>query len=324
MSMKSFLRNKALHTGSYIVRRGRQRLLFILSLVVTVTLIITLGIRLEKSGIFSKMNTRREVPRKKIISDWEAKKWNDVHAEAVFSLTVQPLDAFFLSFRGLSAYYKGMDLPEGEERTGLLDEAVMSLRKAITTKGEMPNAQVEYVLGKAYFAKGDCYFDEAVKYLELSIASGYIGIDSWEYLALGYVGLGQKKEAVKSFEIALERSRTDLLLLSAAKAYLDFGQPIKAEALLLELLASGKDDLAKENGRFIMGDIYKSRANFAMAEEQYSLILMKDPSSSEAHYRIGIIYQIMGDSIKARAEWRKAVALDPMHAASRQKLAEKL
>jgi len=270
------------------------------------------------------MNTSHEVPRQKIILDWEAKKWNDVRAEANFSLTVKPLDAFYLSFRGLSAYYKGMDLPEGEERTGLLDEAVISLRKAITTKGEMPKAQVEYVLGKAYFAKGDSYFDEAVKYMELSIASGYFGVDSWEYLALAYVSLGYKAKAVKSFEVALSWSRTDLLLLSAAKAYLDFGQPIKAESLLLELLASGKDDLAKENGRFIMGDISKSRGNLSKAEEQYSLILAKNPSSSEAHYRIGIIYQIMGDSIKARAEWRKAVALDPMHVASRQKLAEKL
>ena len=218
----------------------------------------------------------------------------------------------------------GMDLPESEERTDLLDETVSSLRKAITIKGEMPKAQIEYVLGKAYFAKGDSYFDEAAKYLELSIAFGYIGADSWEYLALAYAGLGKKQQAVKSFDLALNLSRTDILLLSAAKAYLEFGQPIKAEALLLELLASGKDDLAKENGRFFLGDIYKSRGDLPKAEEQYSLILIKDPSSPEAHYRIGIIFQIMGDSIKARAEWRKAIALDPMHAASRQKLTEKL
>ena len=322
--MKSFPRNKETYTGSFLVLRRRRRFLLMLAIVVSVTLFITLGIRMGKSGILTKMNTGHEVPKQKIISDWEAKKWDDVRTEAVFSLTVQPLDAFYLSFRGLSAYYKGMDLPEGDDRTGFLDEAVMSLRKAITTKMEMPKAQVEYVLGKAYFAKGEYYFDEAVKYLELSVASGYIGVDTWEYLALAYVGLGEKTQAVKSFELALNWSRTDLLLLSAAKAYLDFGQQIKAEALLLELLASGKDDLAKENGRFMMGDIYKSRANLSKAEEQYSLILLKDPSSSEAHYRIGIIYQIMGNSIKARSEWRKAVALDPMHAESRQKLAEKL
>ena len=50
-----------------------------------------------------------------------------------------------------------MDLPEGEDRAALVDEAVVSLRKALATGGGMPKAQVEYVLGKAYYDKGDSY-----------------------------------------------------------------------------------------------------------------------------------------------------------------------
>src|SRR5208337_3369706 len=143
-------------------------------------------------------------------------------------------------------------------------------------------------------------------------------------LALAYVSLGDKAAAIKNFEAALEKSRADLLLISAAKAYVDAGESVKAEALLLEVLARGTDDLAKENSRFILGDIYIGRSDLAKAQEQYSLILAKDPASPEAHYRLGLVYQAGGDSIKARAEWRKAVSLDPMHAASRQKLSEKL
>jgi len=122
----------------------------------------------------------------------------------------------------------------------------------------------------------------------------------------------------------LERNRSDLLLIAAAKAYVDDGLPVKAEALLLEVLANGQDDLAKENGRFVLGDIYKARGDNAKAEEQYVLILDKNPASAEAHFRLGLAYQITGDPIKARAEWRKAVSIDPMHAAARQKLSEKL
>jgi tetratricopeptide (TPR) repeat protein len=234
------------------------------------------------------------------------------------------LDAFYLSFKGLAAFYKGMELPESEERAALIDEAVASLRKALASGGGMPRAQVEYVLGKAYYDKGGSYYDESAKYLEMSIASGYLGADSREYLALAYVGLGDKAKAVRNFEAALEKSRADLLLISAAKAYVDEGEPVKAEAILLELLAGGKDDLAKENGRFVLAEIYKARADLAKAEEQYSLILAKDPASAEAHYRLGLLAQAKGDPIKARAEWRKAVSIDPMHAASRQKLSEKL
>jgi tetratricopeptide (TPR) repeat protein len=217
-----------------------------------------------------------------------------------------------------------MDLPEGEDRAALVDEAIVSLRKALATGGRMPRAQVEYVLGKAYFDKGDAYFDEAAKYMELSLASGYFASDSREYLALAYVGLGDKTGAVRNFEAALAKNRSDLLLIAAAKAYVDADMPVKAEALLLEVLANGKDDLAKENGRFVLGDVYKARGDNAKAEEQYLLILDKDPASAEAHYRLGLAYQISGDPIKARAEWRKAVSIDPMHAAARQKLSEKL
>jgi tetratricopeptide (TPR) repeat protein len=322
--MESFSRTLETYTGSYLARRRRKRVAIALALVASAALISAIGIRLVKSGTFAKMNTSHLVSKYKIISDWEAKKWDDVRSEAVASLSARPLDAFYLSFRGLAAFYKGMDLPEGEERAVLVDETVASLRKAIASGGRMPKAQVEYVLGKAYFDKGDSYLDEAVKYLEMSVVSGYIGADSREYLALAYAGLGDKARAVKNFEAALERSRADLLLISSAKAYVDAGQPVKAEALLLELLSSGKDDLAKQNGRFILGEIYKTRGDLSKAEEQYALILTKDPSSAEAHYRMGLAYQVGGDPIKARAEWRKAVSIDPMHAASRQKLSEKL
>ena len=163
-----------------------------------------------------------------------------------------------------------------------------------------------------------------MKYLELSIASGYLASDSREYLALAYVGLGDKAKAVKNFEAALEQKQSRSPPHLRRKGLCRRGEPVKAEALLLEVLANGKDDLAKENGRFILGDIYRARGDLAKAEEQYALILRKDPSSAEAHYRLGLVYQAEGDPIKARAEWRKAVSIDPMHAAARQKLSEKL
>jgi tetratricopeptide (TPR) repeat protein len=322
--MESFSKTLETYTGSYLAKRRRKRAVIGLALLASAALLSAIGIRLGRSGAFARIATTRAVQKQQILADWEARKWDAVRSASLASLSAKPLDAFYLAFRGLAAFYKGMELPEGEDRAALIEETVTSLRKALATAGRMPRAQVQYVLGKAYFDKGDSYYDEAVKYLESSIASGYVGADSREYLALAYSGLGDKAMAVKNFEAALARSRDDLLLISAAKAYLDAGESVKAEALLLELLASGKDDLAKENGRFVLGDIYKARGDLGKAEEQYSLILAKDPASAEAHFRLGLAYQSGGDPIKARAEWRKAVSIDPMHAASRQKLSEKL
>jgi tetratricopeptide (TPR) repeat protein len=322
--MESFSRTLETYTGSYLAKRRRKRATIVLTLVASAALLVGIGIRFGKSGAFDKLAANRPISKQKIIGDWKAKKWDDVRSECLASLEARPLDSFYLSFRGFASFYKGMDLPEGEDRAALIDESIASLRKALAAGGRLPKAQVEYVLGKAYYDKGDSYFDESVKYLEESIGSGYLAADSREYLALAYVSLGDKAGAIRNFEAALEKSRADLLLISAAKAYVDAGESVKAEALLLEVLARGTDDLAKENSRFILGDIYSGRSDLAKAEEQYSLILAKDPASPEAHYRLGLVYQASGDSIKARAEWRKAVSLDPMHAASRQKLSEKL
>jgi Tfp pilus assembly protein PilF len=82
--------------------------------------------------------------------------------------------------------------------------------------------------------------------------------------------------------------------------------------------------VVREKCRFLLGDIYRSRGDAARAEEQYSLVLDKNPDSAEAHYRLGLVHQQRGDSVRARAEWRKAVSIDPMHAAARLKLTEKL
>jgi FimV-like protein len=322
--MESFSRTLKNYTGSYLAKRRRKRVIVALASVFFVAFLIVIGLRLGKSGVFTKYNGSKAVSKQQVLADWGTKKWDAVRSESLASLAVHPLDTFYLSFRGLASFYKGMELPEGEDRAALVDEAVVSLRKALAAGGSLPRAQVDYVLGKAYFDKGDSYFDEAVRYLESSISEGYLAADSREYLALAYVGLGDKAGAIKNFEAALAKNRTDTLLIAAAKAYIDAGEPVKAEALLLEVLANGKDDLAKENGRFVLGDIYKQRGDNAKAEEQYALILAKNPASAEAHYRLGLIYQIMGDPLKARAEWRKAVSIDPMHAAARQKLSEKL
>jgi tetratricopeptide (TPR) repeat protein len=322
--MESLSRKLDKNTGSYLARRRRKRLAALLSLIVAATLVVVIAIRLERSGAFAKIAAERPVAKGKVLEAWGARDWDLVRSETTASLASRPFDSFYLAFLGFASYYSGLDLPEGENRQALIDEAVVSLRKAIASGGRMPTAQVQYVLGKAYFQKGRQYYDEAAKYLELSLEAGYSAPDTNEYLALAYSGLGEKAKAVEDFEAALRGGRAAPLLIAAAKAYVDAGEPKKAEALLLEAVSPAvQDDVAVENGRFILGEIYRSRGDLARAEEQYSLALAKDPASAEAHYRLGLVAQAKGDPLRARAEWRKSVSIDPMHAAARQKLSEK-
>jgi tetratricopeptide (TPR) repeat protein len=153
---------------------------------------------------------------------------------------------------------------------------------------------------------------------------GYIAEDSREYLAVAYAGLGDLPKALANFDAALGHKKSDLLLIAAGKAYLDAGKDDRAEALLLEALATSGDVLAREKCRFLLASIYETRGEAQKAREQIELVITENADSAEAHYRLGLMYQKAGDPIKARSEWRRAVSIDPMHAAARQKLTEKL
>jgi tetratricopeptide (TPR) repeat protein len=281
-------------------------------------------LQLSHSGFFQTIGSSRQVSKRTVLADWKAKNWDKVIAETTGSLISAPLDPFYLMFKGFASFYKALELPEGDDRSALLDDSVMALRKAMATNRNLPKAQVEYVLGKAYYQKGPSYFDESVKYMEAADSDGYSASDSDEYLAMAYAGLGDKTKAVDYFKAALTKSRSELLLLAAAKAYVDAGDPTDAEPLLLEALASGKDAVVAEKCRFLLGDIYRAAGDGTKAEDQYNLVLQSDQNSAEAHYRLGLIYQDRGETIRARAEWRKALSIDPGNMAAREKLTEKI
>lgn len=322
--MESFSRTLDNYTGSYLARRRRRRLVVSFSVLAVAILSVGVVLQLTRAGVFAAHDSARKVAKHIVLSDWNAKHWNKVIDETTSSLSSAPLDPFYLMFKGFASFYKALELPDGDDRAALLDDSVMSLRKALATGRTVPKAQIEYLLGKAYYFKGFSYFDECIKYMEDSIADGYSASDTNEYLAMAYAGLDQTDKAVEYFKAALEKSKAELLLLAAAKTYIDIGDSSDAEPLLIEALASGTDATVTEKCHLMLGDLYRTSGDAAKAEEQYNLILQSDQNSAEAHYRLGLIYQGRGEAVRARAEWRKAVSINPTFAAAREKLTEKL
>jgi tetratricopeptide (TPR) repeat protein len=324
--MESLSRTLDTYTGSYVAKRRRKRIIWgiavFLALAAAIGGIVYLGKSYSSSGKSGSVASKRAV-----LANWRAKNWDAVLSSCSSSLSLVPLDAFYLGFSGLASFYKGVELPEGEERAALMDQAITAIRKALVPGahgGNLPKPELEYVLGKAYYNKGEAYWDETVKYLEASIKDGYLGQDSREYLAVAYAGLGNNQKAIDNFNAALSRKKSDLLLIATARAYVNAGQTDRAESLLLEALSLSSDALAREKCRFILADIYNGRGEAAKAKDQLNLVITENPDSADAHYQLGLVYQKEGDPIHARAEWRRAVSIDPMHALARQKLAEKL
>ena len=56
------------------------------------------------------------------------------------------------------------------------------------------------------------------------------------------------------------------------------------------------------------------------AQKEYESILAKDDSVADAYYGLGNIYEKLGDTAKARSEWRKTLKVQINHSGAINKL----
>ncbi|MEI6387462.1 MAG: hypothetical protein WCQ50_12550 [Spirochaetota bacterium] len=298
-----------------------------LFLVIPVLVVAGLGAWLlsrPSSGVASPARPTRT----QVLARWEASDWQGVILTCDQILLQDPLDAFSLGMKGVASFYRSLALPEGEERAAMNDSAIIAMRKALATQNQpdskrMPKGELEYILAKAYFQKGDSYYDLAALSMTRAAAAGYSADDSHEYLAMSYSRMGQVKPAIAEFGKAMTTSQNPVIRIAAAKEYLKLEDFDRAESLLIEASASREDAVARESARALLANLYLSRSKLSLYEVQVGAMLAENPDSAEAHYLMGLLFQARGDPVHARAEWRRAVSLDPMHAAARQKLAER-
>ncbi len=248
---------------------------------------------------------------------WEDQEYGKVVAYSNRVLYEEPMNAEALMFHGFARFYQALGEFSMEDRLGFIDESIVSLRKARIPDNHPFPAKVEYVLGKAYYHKGRYYMDQAAHFLESALKNGVEADDIYEYLGLTYGQLEQYEKSAEYFEIAVERNSSDLLYLTLSQTYYKLARIPKAEEYLIRTINRTEDVSIEEKSRFLLGQIYIDKEDYLKAENQYKMILEKDPRSADAHFQLGEIYVELGDSIRARSEWRKALQIDPSHYGAR-------
>ena len=303
---------------------GRQRALIAL-LVIAVTVGTGALLRVDRS-VATWLRRDREVSMRALVGE---RRFREAVEAADLKLARWPLDPEANLIRGVSALYVAIsaeatvDEPrnawaaDGGRASGtaeyLLATAVVSLRRALLdlriATGE-PAAQ--YAMGKAYYHRGYFYYDLAVRYLEGSLALGYDGADTYEYLGLAYTKLGDPR-GLEFFLRALTRRPSSLLHLKMATILMDQGDVSGARENLIKAIKIAGDSAIEQRARYELGAIYRLLGELPMAEEQYRAIIAGDERAADAHFYLGEIYSLQGDSIRARGEWRAARDLDPNH-----------
>ncbi len=251
--------------------------------------------------------------------------WNEGEFSRLITLTdtilaSDPLDADALVFRGLASYYAAVSDVDADNRDELIRAAVRYLRRVQTISSAHFAAEVNFVLGLAYFERGRHFADLSVEHLRTAIDLGVVDAAAFEFLGLAYERLYDRERSIENLLLAAERSPRDVSFLAVAERLVENNQPREALPHLQRVISQSEEPRLVHQARFILGQIQLSEARFDQAEEQFRLVLEDDPNSADAHFYLGELYDAMGDGVRARAQWRNAVNIDGGHAAALRRL----
>ena len=272
--------------------------------------------------IFSLIKKSLNNEKREILRVWNAADYEQAFLLSKNALLQKPVDNFLLVINGFSAFQLGISQINSQNMLSFIDECIFSLRKALISKGSSNNGRIYYVLGKAYGYKGNEYSDLAVKYLLMSNNLGFNAQDIPEYLGLAYAACGDYKNSVAAFSQAFvpDRQPADSLLLSIARSYMAMDEYNTATGYLKQCIEISPDSKSVVIARLLLAEIYALTGDYVNAEELYLTILALSGENAEVHYQLGELYNLKGDTTRARAEWRLAYRQDPAHAKARTRL----
>jgi len=266
--------------------------------------------------------------RREILRLWDNGSFEEVFRQSRTALDLRPMDYFFLTMHGFSAYQLGISQVSNLDAARYFDECRESLRRAMLLKEAAGDGRLYYVLGKAYSYKGESFADLSVKYLEKAVELSYNAADIPEYLGMAYAMIGDYRSSVAAFSDALNpqvqeetgSAQSGLLLLSIAGSYLGLNENESARAYLLRCIEVTPDSNVLLQAKLLLAQALENTGDISGAIRQLSEVLEESGDIAEVHYRIGEMYVKQGDTARARASWRQAVRADPAHAKARMRL----
>lgn len=301
---------------------GKNNSNFKQALFIIISIIIVAGIAVPAIVIIHRNNNIRTV-QKNLVMQWENGDYKTVFDLSTQALQLKPLDYFTLMMRGFSSYHIALAQINNEDMLLYIDTCIWSLRKALLVKENGANtSSIRYMLGKAYYYKGESFADLAVKFLQEAQNSSMEGKqDIPEYLGVLYASLQDYHSSVDAFAQALQQPEkpSDLLLLSAARSYIELGEPEQAKAYLVRCAETSNDVHSIVTARLLLATVLKNAGDRLGSEAQLMEVIELNAENAEAHYQLGELYALR-EPAKARAEWYKALQIDPAHKQARSRL----
>lgn len=301
-------------------RHGRR--MFTLLVVGLVAALIGTGVVLifrYRSPILPIAETERAIDA---IQLWQEGRFHEVEEITTAHLMRYPLDDVSLSLRGFSRFYIAMELVQPDAVQEKLVQTVQDLRRVLLLPAPQLHPQVRYVLGKAYFHRGEFFYPAALEELRRAREMGISQLDLLEYMALAYRARGELDNAIAHFREAVDLAGEDVHRLSLADLYIIQGDHGTADSLLENVTRRTSDVTLLQHGLLSLGRSQRLQNRYSDALETFQRVLEVNESSAEARFQKGETYLALDQNDRARFEWREALRLNPNHIESFQRLQE--
>ncbi len=293
---------------------SKKILLLVVGVLIVSTLVTVVLVLKNTSNIPSEQSVETSA---EIVVDyavfWDAEDYLNVYNKSVLTLNGNPLDHEALIFNGFSAFYLAVSQDEFEQKNRFLHESILSLRKALVVEPFRKNADVYYILGKAYYQLGYFFQTESLTHLKKTVDLGYHSYDVFEYLGLIEASFSRFESAAQYFKKSIQLNNRDLVNLALANTY-DMSSNIDgALQVVADVIKVSKDKIALEKAYVKKADLLIKKKQYDDALEACNKAIEINSSSADAYFFLGEIFSSKGDTVKARAQWRQAFVLDSKH-----------
>ncbi|QEN05895.1 tetratricopeptide repeat protein [Thiospirochaeta perfilievii] len=242
---------------------------------------------------------------------WEDKKYSQIVSICEEVLNENFLELNYLYFHGISNFYLGISQISLEMKIPLINQSIISLRKAFILSDGKLKGDIAYVLGKAYYYKGRSYSDLTIKYLDIATKEGYLGKDIYEFKGLAYYELGQYTKSINEFNSLPEERHSPEIVYIISEAYGLIGDYDKQEDLLNGILEGASQKNVKLSSRMDLSEIYFRSRRYSEAIKQVEEILKVRADDFDAQIILGKSLFLSGNEAEANKIFRKLIKQQP-------------
>jgi tetratricopeptide (TPR) repeat protein len=177
-----------------------------------------------------------------------------------------------------------------------------------------------FVSEKIYYYFGESYYRQSLQYLDKALATGSTRHDLYYLSGVVHSYLGQYQQAIDMFITAADKGKSDLVYLAIGMTFFKMDDYENSRKYVQAVLDTNPTDVTLEKALFLLGEISFSEKKYLEALDFFDKVVALNENNARAYFYRGEIYFHVNQPVRARAEWRKTLDIDPSHIRAKKRI----